>query len=78
MNLATLVENGTPKHEGRYVAFLQCQAVQAQDWVEPIIMAWHGGRWHTTFIANRRIIGWIGPLPVLKVKDLDEPQVFDL
>lgn len=70
MNLASEIKTGTPQVEGRYVAFVRCQASQAREWVEPIIMTWHGGHWHTTFIAQRRVIGWIGPLPVLKVEDI--------
>lgn len=69
--LSTLVQTGTPTVEARYVAFVRCSAAQARDWVEPLIMTWHGGRWHTTFINQRRIIGWLGPLPVLKVADID-------
>lgn len=75
MTLATMVQHGTPKAEGRYVVFVRCQAGAASDWVEPLIMAWSGGRWHTTFIGDRRILGWLGPLPVLKVTDIDEPML---
>lgn len=70
MNLATEIKTGTPQAEGRYVAFVRCQVAAAREWVEPIVMAWHGGRWHTSMISQRRIIGWLGPLPVLKVDDL--------
>lgn len=77
MNLATMVQSGKPQTDGRYVVFVQCDVAAAKAWVEPLIMAWSGERWHTTYIANRRILGWIGPLPVLKVDDLALP-VFDL
>ncbi|MBA3831635.1 MAG: hypothetical protein H0X34_07040 [Chthoniobacterales bacterium] len=77
---ATDIKTGSPKIDGRYVAFVRCQAVQAKDWVEPIIMTWHSSRWHTTYIANRQIIGWLGPIPVMKADDIEAkaPVEFDL
>ena len=78
---ASDVKSGHPVAEGRYVVFVRCQAAQARDWVEPIIMTWANDRWHSTFIGDRRILGWLGPLPVLKADDIaDEPapEVYDL
>lgn len=66
------INTGKPMIEGRYVAFVRCEAAQAQAWVEPIIMTWAGEHWHTTFIGQRRVLGWIGPLPVMKAIDLIE------
>lgn len=71
-------ETGKPPKEGRYVAFVRCEAMAAKAWVEPIIVTWCGGRWQSSLIAQRRVLGWIGPLPVLKVDDLDFPPAFDL
>ena len=65
------VQRGTPTADGRYVVFVRCQAASARDWVEPLIMTWANGRWHTSFLPVTRIIGWIGPLPALKVSDID-------
>jgi len=71
---------GDPIIDGRYVAFIRCEASQAKAWVEPVIMTWHDRRWHSTFIPQRRVIGWLGPLPVLKVEDIEvaAPPAFDL
>lgn len=71
------IRTGDPVVEARYVAFIRCEASQGKAWVEPIIMVWATGRWHSSFIPQRRVLGWIGPLPVLKVADISE-QVFDL
>lgn len=82
MNLATHIQTGTPKADGRYVVFIRCQAAAARDWVEPIIMTWHSECWNTSFIPKHGIIGWLGPLPVLKVTDIEAtapaPPEFDL
>lgn len=64
------IQTGNPKAEGRYVAFIRCQAAAAADWIEPALMTWSGGRWHSSFLPQRAVLGWIGPLPVLKVSDL--------
>lgn len=68
--IADLINTGNPIIDARYVALIRCEASQAGDWVEPVIMAWAGGKWHTTFIPRRKVLGWIGPLPVLKVDDM--------
>ncbi len=70
------IRTGKPKVEGRYVVFIQCAAVQARDWVEPIILTWASDRWHTAYAAHK-IIGWLGPIPVMKVADI-APVEFDL
>ena len=76
---ASDIQHGNPQIEGRYVVFVQCQAAQAKAWVEPTIMTWAGDRWHSTFIAQRNVLGWIGPLPVMKVADLKAPDMeYDL
>lgn len=74
MNAAD-IRTGAPKADGRYVVFIQCAAAQARDWVEPVIMPWASGKWHTTFLKPK-IIGWLGPIPVMKVVDI--AQEFDL
>jgi len=63
------IQTGAPRIDGRYVVFVQCTASQARDWVEPVIMVWASGRWHTTF-AKPNIRGWLGPIPVMKVVDI--------
>ena len=55
-----------PRAEGRYLVFTQCAASQAREWVEPSVDVWHGGRWH----SGREVLGWVGPIPALKVADL--------
>jgi hypothetical protein len=77
MNAAD-IRTGKPGVDGRYVVFVQCAAVQARDWVEPVIMTWAGERWHTTF-AKPNIRGWLGPIPVMKVADIETPtKEYDL
>lgn len=78
--MSLIPQIGNPSAEGRYVVFIRCEAPQAKAWVEPVIMPWHGGRWHSTFVSPRKVLGWIGPLPVLKVEDIEAnvPQDFDL
>lgn len=73
------IKTGNPKVEGRYLTFLRCQAPQARHWVEPVILTWSGDRWHTSFIAQNSVLGWIGPIPVMKADDLEKPKMeFDL
>lgn len=55
-------QRGQPVVEARYVVFVE--TAPARGWVEPIIAAWHGGKWHVEH--GRPVYGWIGPLPVLK------------
>lgn len=69
-------KTGEPQAEGRYVAFIRCQAQGANEWVEPVIMTWQGGKWHTG-MGQRRIVGWLGPLPVMKAMDIEVPE-YDL
>jgi len=68
-----MIERGAPKLDGRYVVFIQCNAMAARDWVEPVVMTWSAGKWHTEFL-KRKIIGWLGPLPVLKVDAIEEKR----
>jgi len=73
---AANIKTGNPKIEGRYVALVQITAHQASEWVEPVILTWASGRWHTW---HRGIVGWIGPIPVMKVADIVVPPAeFDL
>lgn len=65
------IQLGTPKVDGRYVVFFQCESHQAAEWVEPVIMTYAGNRWH---LQGRKVLGWIGPLPVMKVADLDRSR----
>lgn len=75
MNAAD-IKAGKPSAEGRYVVFIQCEVAAARDWVEPVIMTWAGGKWHTTFLKPK-IIGWLGPIPVMKVADIEPTPKFD-
>lgn len=70
------ISTGSPKVEGRYVVFIQCDPAGAREWVEPVIMTWSSSKWHTTFL-KRKICGWIGPLPVMKVSAFPQPE-YDL
>lgn len=74
---AAQIKSGKPQVDGRYVAFVQCQAAAARDWIEPLIVTWANDRWHTSFIPVSRILGWMGPIPVLKVADLAEQAFGD-
>lgn len=56
---------GTPPAEGRYVGLVRCGG-QMQEWVEPVITAWHKGKW----ACGREILGWYGPIPSMKVGDI--------
>jgi hypothetical protein len=69
------IETGTPAEDGRYVVFVQCASGQIREWCEPIIAAWHGGRWH--FAGNAYVLGWSGPIPPLKIDAL-KAQEYDL
>jgi hypothetical protein len=73
------IQTGKPKLDGRYVVLVRCTAQAARDWVEPLIMTWHSGRWHTSNLSAK-IVGWLGPIPVMKVADIPEEPVqeFDL
>lgn len=57
-------QRGQPMVEARYVVFVAIEGPQSRGWVEPIIAAWHGGKWHVEH--GRPVYGWIGPLPALK------------
>lgn len=61
-----------PVAEGRYVVFVPClKAAPNGLFVEPTIATWHGNKWH---IAEKRpVVGWLGPLPVLKNSDFFQP-----
>lgn len=75
------VETGKPKIEGRYVVFIPCASSQVRDWVEPIIMVWHGGRWQSTFMPQANVVAWCGPIPVMKAGDIEAKapvQEYDL
>lgn len=74
---AGAIQTGSPKLDGRYVAFIQCDAAQAREWVEPVIMTYSNGKWHTTFLKNK-IVGWLGPIPPMKVADIEATEVYDL
>jgi len=63
-----IIQTGQPLVEGRYVVFMQCQSHQVRDYVEPHVASWHDGRWN----ARHDVLGWIGPLPVLRVHELAE------
>jgi hypothetical protein len=68
---------GQPQVEGRYVVFMQCASHQVRHCTEPHIATWHGGKWH----ARYDVLGWIGPLPVMRVHELAElaeQQEYDL
>lgn len=67
------IQTGRPIVEGRYVVFIRCAPSQVREWLEPIIMVWHGGRWQSTFMPQANVEGWCGPIPVMKVSDLPEP-----
>jgi hypothetical protein len=58
------LETFDPVEDGRYVAFVQCASGQVREWAEPIIATWQGGRWH----CGKRVYGWIGPIPPLKLE----------
>lgn len=72
---------GKPFRNGDYVVFIQDRT--APDWMRPIILHWHDGRWYypkadTEFRAG--VFGWNGPLPVGRLDDPHPPalQEFDL
>lgn len=60
--MSMVPQTGDPVAEARYIVFVE--TVPPRGWVEPIVAAWHGGRWHVEH--GRSVYGWIGPLPVLK------------
>lgn len=60
--MSLIPQKGEPSVEARYIVFVETRP--ARGWVEPIVAAWHGGRWHVEH--GRSVYGWIGPLPVLK------------
>lgn len=70
-------QTGNPKTDGRYVVFCRCKAMSARDWVEPILLAWSNGAWVSSFVNLSGIIGWIGPLPVLKVDEIQKPAAIE-
>lgn len=77
---ALSINTGAPKADGRYVAFIRCQAAQVRDFVEPIIMVWHGGKWQSTFMPRANVVAWCGPIPVMKISDIaaSATEVYDL
>jgi len=62
------LQTGTPPTEGRYLAFVQCEGRQVGDWAEPMILTFHGGRWH----AWRPVLAWVGPIPPMRITDIRE------
>jgi hypothetical protein len=68
---------GNPIFDARYVVFVALEkAAPLGHFVEPLIAAWANGKWHTT--DPRKVLGWIGPLPVLKVTDFfDDTKTWD-
>lgn len=60
--MSLIPQKGTPLIEARYIVFVETRP--ARGWVEPIVAAWSGGKWHVEH--GRAVYGWIGPLPVLK------------
>lgn len=69
------IQTGTPPEPGRYVVWFRCAARQISDFCEPAIATFHGGRWHTF----NPPWAWVGPLPVVTVKDcIAKQQEYDL
>jgi len=59
------VKTGQPVAEGRYIGFKRIKPTP--EWCEPYLVTWAGGKWH-----GDAPLGWIGPLPVVRVVDLLE------
>lgn len=60
------ITKGPPPVEGQYVCF-----VNGDDgYVQAKMLTWHGGRWHYW----RHVYAWIGPIPVMRISDFDEPE----
>lgn len=72
------VKVGDPPTQGRYLVFIRCASLQVQDWAEPTIMNWIGGRWESW--GASRVVGWIGPIAPMKVDSIRTaaPPVYDL
>lgn len=69
-------KTGDPVAEGRYLVFFACFKPAPRGWfVEPGIATWHGNRWHS--VERRRVLGWIGPIPIFKKEYFDPPE-YDL
>lgn len=67
---------GNPLFDARYVVFVPLfKEAPNGHYVEPQIAAWSGNKWHMA--DSRPVLGWIGPLPVLKVSDFVPEKSWD-
>lgn len=62
--------DGKPALNGDYVGLIQDRT--QPEWVRPIILHWHDGRWYYPKSNNEftaGVFGWLGPLPVGRLDD---------
>lgn len=61
------IKKGTPPVEGQYVCFVNGD----NGYVQAKMLTWLRGRWHYW----RPVYAWIGPIPVFRVSDFEEPEI---
>lgn len=73
-------QTGKPFQDGRYVVWVE--TADSAGWLQPFITLWHDGEWRyresTAKFHGAKIHAWAGPIPPLKVSEVQQEAEYDL